>query len=905
MTPTTDAEPAHPEDHSAALRERVASLGAAFGDILRAHARPGTFENVERIRLLTRAWRTSRDPGDEAKINAALDALSSDEALEVMRAFGQYLKLVNIAEQLHRERRRRERLLTGQPPQHGSLEWFALQLEGLDPAAVTRSIQALDVELVLTAHPTEVMRRTTIQQMGSIGRLLRDLDERILTPGERGGLDLELRAQLLLFWQTNELYVTAPTVADEVRNGLSWFREALVDAAVSLWEDLDRVLIGHFGAPPAIPVFLRFGTWIGGDRDGNPNVHPNTTLEAMDDARRFILQRYRSDLVTLATRLSQDISKVGASEALEAALALDEIAYPDLEFAIGPRQIAEPYRRKMAFMHHRLGLTLKRAPDGYEGPHEFAAELDLVWQSLRERGAAPTAEPLRRLLRTVEIFGFHLCEMEWRQHRDVLVEIMDAVSAIVTPSWPRYSALSESERFVWLEAELRGHRPLIPHTDFEARVHEALDSLRVLAKARREHGEQSLRTLILSGTETASDVLMLALLGRECGVLGAGPMQIVPLFESISSLRTSGNVCRTLLDCAPFRELIRTNGDCWEIMLGYSDSNKNGGLLTSAWEIFKAQRAIDAVAAEFGVSIRFFHGRGGATGRGGADVRTAVAMQPPLRSPGRFKVTEQGEVISNKYGLPSLARRNLELTFTTLYSAVNHQVEEPPELDAIMQRLSESAFRAYRNLIDDPEFVRFFLASTPLEEVGNMQISSRPARRSGSGSIDDLRAIPWSFAWTQTRAMLPAWFGLGSAFAAELATYGADPVRALVQRSRYFRTLVGSIERILAMTDLHIFERYSELVSDVNLRDDFVGRIRREHEHAVKAVLTMLGYTRLLEKDPVLERSIALRTPYIDPISLLQIRLLRELRAGSDQTAIRDAIRISIGGVAAGLRLTG
>lgn len=905
MTTTTDAFLAPIEDHAATLRERVAALGAAFGDILRANALPGTYENVERIRLLTRAWRASRDPADEAKIDAALDALSSDEALEVMRAFGQYLKLVNLAEQLHRERRRRERLLTGAPPQHGSLEWFALHLEGLEPDDVARTIGEIDVELVLTAHPTEVMRRTTIEQMGTIGRLLRDLDERILTPDEREGLNVELRAQLLLLWQTNELYVTPPTVADEVRNGLSWFREALVDAAVSLWEHLDRVLVGHFASAPALPVFLRFGTWIGGDRDGNPNVHPATTIKAMDDARRFILDRYRTDLVALASRLSQDISKVGASEALAAALALDEVAYPHVEFAIGPRQIAEPYRRKMAFMHHRLGLTLEHAPGGYDGPHEFSADLDLVWQSLRERAATPTAEPLRRLLRTVDIFGFHLCEMEWRQHRDVLVEIMDAVTAIVAPSWPSYSELGEGERFVWLEAELAGQRPLIPHAHFELRVQEALESLRILAKARREHGAQSVRTVILSGTDTASDVLMLALLARECGVMAAGPLQVVPLFESIASLRAAGRVCRTLLGSAPFRELVRSTGDCWEIMLGYSDSNKNGGLLTSAWEIFKAQRDIDAVAAEFGVSIRFFHGRGGATGRGGADVRTAVAMQPPLRSPGRFKVTEQGEVISNKYGLPSLARRNLELTFTTLYAAINDHVEEPPELDPIMERLSACALRAYRELVDDPEFVRFFLASTPLEEVGNMQISSRPARRSASGSIDDLRAIPWSFAWTQTRAMLPAWFGLGSAFAEELARHGPEPTRDLLRRSRYFRTLVGSIERMLAMTDLHIFERYSELVEDIALRENFVGRIRREHAHALNAVLSTLGHTRLLENDPVLDRSIALRTPYIDPISLLQIRLLREMRAGSAHSAISDAIRISIGGVAAGLRLTG
>ncbi|HEY0798961.1 MAG TPA: phosphoenolpyruvate carboxylase [Candidatus Baltobacteraceae bacterium] len=850
-------------ENSAPLREQVAMLGRALGDVLRLHARPGTFERVERVRALSRRRRA--EPGEqvESELDAEIAALSDDEITELIRAFALYLQLVNLSEQLHRERRRRERMFNEDPPHAGSMEAFADRLEQLSAVDIESVLAQLDLSLVLTAHPTEVSRRTTIEQMRTIARLLQSVDERRLTVEEREAVLDELRAQLLLIWKSNELYATAPTVEDEVRNGIAWFRETLVDASVSLHERVEKTLTAHFGIhAPRVPTFLHFGTWIGADRDGNPNVTAQTTVNALEAQRTFILRRYRDEVGALSARFSQDIDKSGASAALLSALEHNAHLYPDVRYAIGPRQNHEPYRRMMAFIHRRITLTLRDDVGAYTQAAELAADLALVYESLREHNELQTARPLARLMRTVDIFGFHLASIDWRDHRNRVVAEEESTQA----------------------------------------------SLRAVGDARLRHGARVLDALILSNTDEAEDILALLSLAERCGVFRAGPIPCVPLLETIDSLRNGPAIADALLAAPAFRAHVAACGDRWEVMLGYSDSNKSGGMLTSTCEIYAAQRDIDTVARRYGVRIRFFHGRGGSIGRGGPDVRTAVGIQPPQAHPGWFKVTEQGEVITAKYGLPSLARRNLDLLFTSVFGAVHDGVApiDAPSAQALM-RLSDRSYATYQQLIGDPRFVEFFTAATPVDEIATMQISSRPARRAGSRSLDDLRAIPWVFAWSQTRALVPAWYGLGSALEGEIVAGGLGRLQDLARDAKLFATVLRNAERILSIVDLGIFRRYVDaLVADDALREHFYGLIAAEYERAVRGVLAVLGRERLLMDDPVIARSIGLRNPYVDPISLLQVRLLKRLRASSgEEPLVRTAIRLSIGGVAAGLRVTG
>jgi phosphoenolpyruvate carboxylase len=881
-------------DTAAPLRARVASLGRLVGDVLRIHARPGTFEHVERLRALTRGRRAGRAAESDAAIDAVLDELETDDAVDVIRAFNLYFQMVNLAEQLHRERRRRERSIQGEPPLRGSLETL--------DANAAAWIGELEIELVFTAHPTEVLRRTTSEKLAAAAELLRAFDERILTAEDERAIEAELRAQIVLLWQTNELYGTAPTVNDEVRNLVARFRESLFDEATLLFERLEARL----GAP--VPTFLRFGSWIGGDRDGNANVAPDAVAAAHEQARRFVLERYLSDVDALQVRLSQDAVRGDVSPELVASIERDTAEFPDVRYAIGPRQEAEPYRRKLAFVHRRLRLAASDAPGGYADPGALLDDLMLIESNVGAHSGDDVARPLRRLIRAVRLFGFRLYALEWRQHRDRVVRALDEIVALVEPGAPPLSERPAEERRAWFAHELASMRPLLPRgAALSAESDDVVASLLAVAAVRERRGADAVSSLILAGTEAACDVLALATLGRACGAFDAGTMQIVPLLESPTALANAATICDETLTVEPFRDHVRRSRFVWEIMLGYSDTTKVAGIVASAWGLYRAQLAIGDVARRHGIDIRFFHGRGGSVGRGAADARDAVAAQPPQTRTGRFKVTEQGEVIGARYGLPSLARRNLELAVTSVAAGIAQPAApENPAWHALLDRMSATAQRSYEALVDDPEFLTFFAASTPVDEIGDMQISSRPGRRGARRTIDDLRAIPWSFGWAQTRGMLPGWYGFGSAIDAA-SPAELDMLRSMAREWPFFTILVRTVERALAVADLDIFARYArELVPDAALRDRFVPRITEEFGKTVAAVLRILGHDRLLADDPTLARSIELRNPYVDPISFLQLRLLRAYRAQErHDPALRDAIRLSINGIAAGLRVTG
>lgn len=892
----------------ASVGEREAYFDALIAGVLRTHASPGTDRRVAEIRTLTQRRRSRSEHDARAahdELVALVESFDLTTAIEVVRACSLYLQMANLAEHAYREGLRRERAIAGHAPFASSLEAMTLPP---DAASAREILAAMDVALVFTAHPTEVQRRTVIEKHEAIGRLLRTLDDRRNTPEERRALDRELRAQIVLLWEGNELYLTPPTVADEIRNVIAWFRETLVDEATSLFDRLDDRFANAYGEPIEIPTFLRFASWIGGDRDGNPNVTSATTELALEMGRNFILKRYVREVESLQTRLSQDARRGSVSAALAASLDNDARDLHDVHYTLGPRQSAEPYRRKLAYMHRRLTLARGDKSDAYATSDAFANDLDLLERSVTAGSGREVAAPIRRLRRMVAIFGFTTYELEWRQNKRNLELATDEILATVE-SGLVYSQLNEVQRLAWLERELAGNRPLLSErVPLSASARDVVESLQTVARLRARHGPTAISTLILAGNETASDVLHLFLLARECGALDAGPLQIVPLFESIPTLRSAPDVVATLLRSRAFSKHLASLGGICEVMVGYSDSNKEGGMVTSTWEIYRAQREVARVAAECGAHVRFFHGRGGSIARGVADPRRSIADAPPQARSWRFKQTEQGEVIASRYGLPSLARRSLEIVATSLVQQAPPVVDPAHErFDAVLDRVSESAYDAYRALVDAPQFFEFFEACTPINEIADMQISSRPARRNATSSIEDLRAVPWSFAWTQTRAIVASWYGFGSAFAAEIAQGRCETLREMRAAYPFFRSLLEKIERGLATADLTIFDLYAEaLVADADLRARFVQRLRTEYEDARSALLAITQGERLLEDDPVSAAAIEARNPYVDPMSYLQIRLIRDFRASARSDAhLRDAIRLSINGIAAGLRVTG
>jgi phosphoenolpyruvate carboxylase len=804
------------------LRRDVRLLGDALGRVLVEQHGPALLEAEERIRLLSRGARggESREP-----LREAVRRLESSEQELVVRAFALYFQLVNIAEQHHRLRRRREYEFEGHVPQESLRDAF----QRLN----TRPPKPVSLRLVLTAHPTEATRRTVLTAHLRISRLLTELDDPLAAPARVDAVAEALAGEVTLLWQTDELRTVRPRVLDEIRHGLWFFEQSLLDEA-------PRLLADYRGFAPGTATPLQFGTWIGGDLDGNPAAGPDTIVAAVERARALALGRYRADVRALAATLGVASALVQASPALLASIARDEEHLADYTTQIGAQNEGEPYRRKLSFVWWRLGN------DGYDSPDELAADLDLIDLSLRaNRGARIAEGALADLRRRVEIFGFHLAKLDLRLHAS------------------------------------------------EARTARAASALGAVADVRRHHGPQAAGSVIVSGTSSAADVL---------AVLDAtdADVDVVPLFETIQDLRAAPAIVDELLDDPRVGR-----GGRLEVMVGYSDSGKDGGYLTAQWEIYRAQQELAACARRHGIELTIFHGRGGSAGRGGGPTYAAILATPPGHPPGRLKLTEQGETISFKYGLPGLAYANLEaaLAATVLSTFPDlAQADPPPGARETLESLSNRAYAAYRRLVwEDDGFPVFFAEFTPIEELSLLEIGSRPVRRPGAGTdLPSLRAIPWVFAWTQTRCLLPAWYGCGAAFA------DADIVelRRLTREWAFFRSVIENLEMALAKSSLEIAEGYLELVGDGELWNP----IRSEHERVTAAVLAIAESRELLDRHPVLQRSIRLRNPYVDPLNALQVELLRCYRGAADaaeRERVRRPLLRTIAGIAAALRNTG
>jgi phosphoenolpyruvate carboxylase len=877
-------------DPHAPLREDVRMLGELVGQTVALQEGRLRYDLVERVRLLSKAARHG-DADAWTELRRVLADVTPQDALVVARAFAHFLSLANIAEQYHRIRRRRAWLRKPLgAPQPGSLdEAFPRFLAAGIPATQLRqTVCDLRIELVLTAHPTEINRRTLLHKHNRVAELLAVLDRSDLTPGEvREGLD-DLRREISTLWHTDEVLRHRPTPVDEARGGLLVFEQTLWNTVPRYARVLDAALAGHTGEGlPLDAAPIRFGSWMGGDRDGNPNVTPAVTQEVCMVARWMAADLYHREI----DQLRAELSMVGCS--------------PELRQRVG--EVEEPYRALLRVVRERLEATLKWAAasfvvsvpapaDAYLDIDDLREPLLLMWRSLHETGLEVAARGrLLDILRRIACFGLTLVHLDVRQEADRHTRTLDAITCEL--GLGSYAAWSEDERVAFLRRELTSRRPLVPRgLQATPEVQEVLDTMVVLAQVPRD----SLGAYVISMARSASDVLAVELLQREAGV--DPPLRVVPLFETLSDLQGAGASVQSLLDHGGYGE--RAGGQL-EVMIGYSDSAKDAGRLAAAWALYQAQEEIVQVCEARGVALTLFHGRGGSVGRGGGPTHVAIRSQPPGTVRGTLRVTEQGEMIQSKFGLPGIALRNLEL-YTTAVVEATLVPPAPcrPEWRELMDRLSERSLQVYRGVVrEEPRFLAYFRAVTPEAELSRLNIGSRPARRQKAGGIETLRAIPWIFAWTQTRLMLPAWLGVGEALAEALAGPDRERLLDMAQHWAFFRMSLAMVEMVLAKTSPTIAARYDELLANPELAG--LGReLRDRHDRTVEALVATLGQKALLEDNPVLARSVQVRNPYVDPLNLLQAELLLRVRKQTDPT-LDDALMVTIKGIAAGMRNTG
>jgi len=828
-------EPPRPEQQYGPLRRDVRLLGSLLGRVLVEQEGEAFLAAEERIRS---SARRSREIGDPSLVRDEVRSLSPEEQGRMLRAFALYFQLANTAEQHHRIRRRREVVAGVATPRESLAEAFE-RLAAVPEDELVRRLGDVSLELVLTAHPTESTRRTLLRAHVRIAALLERHDDPALTAVERAELEEELAEEITLLWQTDEVRADRPRVGDEIRHGLWFFEESLFDAGERLLREYRRL------APSAAPPFS-FGTWIGGDMDGNPEVNGATVTAAVDRARAAVLARYRSDVRELLIALASSRSLVGVSDELEESIARDErecVGYRD-DTAV--MMTTERYRRKLSYMWWRL------ANDGYAAPEELLADLGVIRRSLEaHRGGRIARAALAQLERRVELFGFHVAKLDVRLHASEAREPTERTRGVFA----------------------------------------------AVAAVRGRHGPNALDTVIVSATSSAADIIAALDLTPE-------PVAVVPLFETIADLDAAAVTVREVLADGRFGARVAARGGRLEVMVGYSDSGKDGGYLAAQWATYRAQEALAAVAGEHGLELTIFHGRGGSTGRGGGPTHAAILGQAPGQPPGRLKLTEQGETISAKYTLTGLAYRNLEAALAgTVLSAFPERVGRVPDTDerALLGRLAGLAESEYRRLVrETPRFVEFFRAFTPVDELSLLALGSRPARRpDGPGYLESLRAIPWVFAWTQNRTLLPAWYGCGAAFAA--AELGE--LRRMYRELPFFTSLVDNLEMTLAKSSLEVAREYLPLVPQALDPAGFFARISREHERTVSRVLAIVDEERLLERSPVVRRSIGIRNPYVDPMNAIQVELLHRYRAGDESAAL--PLGRSIAGIASALRNTG
>ena len=904
------------------MREDIRLLGGMLGDTVREQNGEQVFDVVERARV--ESFRVRRSEIDRVQLTQMFHGIDIDQAIPVIRAFSTFALLANVAEDIHRERRREIHLAAGEAPRDSTLAatYRKLDAAGLSAADVADKLAGALVSPVITAHPTETRRRTIFDTQNRITALMRLRLHGHSETDDGRPIEAELRRQILTLWQTALIRLSRLKVHDEIESGLRYYPASFFEVVPKVNASVRDALRTRWpGAPLLQRPILRPGSWIGGDRDGNPNVTAEVVHLATSSAAYTALAHYLDELHRLEQELSMSVRLVPVDEALT------ELGGPCTDEA----RADEPYRRAIRVVRARLTATaravLDRMPEhhldlglpDYATPAEMQEDLGVIDASLRAHGSALLADDrLARLRDALEAFGFHLCGLDMRQnsemHQQVVAELL---------AWagvhPDYAALPEAQRVEVLVAELSTRRPLIrDDADLSDLARKELDIVAAAAHAVRTMGAEAVPTYIISMCQSVSDLLEAALLLKEAGLLDlAGdqpyaPVGIVPLFETIDDLQNGSSILQAALAVPIYRAMVAARGDTQEVMLGYSDSNKDGGYLAANWALYRAELDLVATARRTGIRLRLFHGRGGTIGRGGGPSYDAILAQPPGAVNGSLRLTEQGEVIAANYAEPRTAHRNLESLIAATLESTLLDVEGLDDAAgpayAVLDDLAALAQRAYAELVHQTDgFVEYFEQSTPVSEIGALNIGSRPAMRKATTSISDLRAIPWVLAWSQCRVMLPGWYGTGTAVQQWVGDDEGrvEILRDLYRRWPFFRTVLSNMAQVLAKSDMGLAARYADLVADESLRARVFGKIRDEHERTIAMHKLITEQDDLLADNPALARSVFNRFPYLEPLNHLQVELLRRYRSGESDDRIQLGILLTMSGLASALRNSG
>jgi phosphoenolpyruvate carboxylase len=921
------------------LSATIRLLGDALGQVIREQAGDAAYALEERVRKLTKAMRAAEQPEEaSAALQEIVSDLSVGQARDLLKSFGTYFALVNLSEQLQRLWVLQER--AEQNPDTPRTESIAaavaeLKRNGVEPAELQQWLNSALVLPVFTAHPTEARRRTTLEKLRRLAVLV---ERRLAQPNadELHDLNQRISEEVVGLWQSDEVRVIRPTVLDEVKNGLYYFEATLFNVIPELYRDLERALVRHYPDHRwHVPPILRFGSWMGGDRDGNPFVTPDVTVEAVRHLRGWAIKQQIAAVEELSRRLSQSVRQVPVSEALHASLAADAALFPDTARLLERRNPHELYRQKCTYIREKLLRSQRHAathePDWgsadplptagtfYHHSGELLDDLKVMEQSLRSNAGASIADgALHDMVRQAEVFGLHAATLDIRQHSErhnnALAEVLRVAGVC-----DDYLALSEPERVELLAREVATPRPLVPaRLPYSAPTAEIVQTFRTVAALIEQLSPESIHTYIISMTTGASDLLAVLLFAKEARLYlpdqGISRLNIVPLFETGADLEGCDAVMTSCLHLPVYREHLRLRGNVQEVMIGYSDSNKDAGFVAANWALYQAQRALRDMARREGIGLRLFHGRGGSIGRGGGPANSAILAQPPGSIGNQIKITEQGEVIADRYGMPRLAHRHLEQVVNAVLRAqFASRHDAPGEWEQALEQLAAIARDHYRTLVyENANFIPYFRTATPIAEISRLNIGSRPASRRNSDRIQDLRAIPWVFSWMQSRHTLPGWYGLGHALETFVQGDRGDEALALLQDMyqnwMFFRSMIDSAQMILGKADLQIAARYAELTPDAAVAQEIFGAVQEEYGRTSTMICKVAQIDHLLERSAVLRTSIDRRNPYIDPMSYVQVEMLRRLRAdpeGPEHTALEDAILLSISGIAAGLKNTG